>query len=90
MDQQLTEISTKLDNLTTFVQSNMVTKQELADLREELPSRADFAQLQTSVDGIAKRYKETQQEMTVTIGRTKRMEEWIQRAAAKIGVDYKP
>ncbi|MGI8838836.1 MAG: hypothetical protein ACR2H4_19680 [Pyrinomonadaceae bacterium] len=90
MDQQLTEISTKLDNLTTFIQKNMVTKEELADLRHELPSRTDFSQLQTSVDGIARQYKDTQDELKITAERTTRIEKWVLQAAAKIGVEYKP
>jgi hypothetical protein len=67
-----------------------MTKQELQDLRDELPTKEDFAQLQTSVDGIAKRFKDTEEELAVTSERTSRMEAWIQKAAVKIGVKYKP
>lgn len=87
---QLEEIGNKLDNLRTFLDKNMVTKQELEDLRDELPTRGDFSQLQTSVDGIAKQFQEQKQEQTVGASRVSRMEAWIMNAAAKIGVEYKP
>lgn len=67
----------------------MLTKQELEELRNDLPTRADFSSLQASVDGIAKRYLSTDQEQTVTGARTIRMEAWIQKAAKKIGLEYK-
>jgi hypothetical protein len=79
-----------LDHLKKFLDENMVTKQELQDLREELPTRADFNQLQTSVDGIAKQFLDHKQEQIVGASRASRMEAWIVRAAAKIGVEYKP
>jgi hypothetical protein len=90
MDHQLQDISQRLDKLTDFLRENMVTKQELEDLRVELPSRTEFHQLQTSVDGIAKRFKDTDEELQVVGERTSRMEAWIQKAANKIGVEYKP
>lgn len=90
MDQELKNINTKLDKLTNFLAEHMVTKQELKSLKADLPTRADFAQLQTSVDGLAKRYKNTDEEIQVFSERTSRMEAWIQRAANKIGVEYKP
>lgn len=90
MDQQLTDISKRLDKLTDFLREHMVTKRELQDLRDDLPTRAEFAQLQTSVDGIARLFKNTDQELLVVGERTSRMEKWIQRAADKIGVEYKP
>ena len=79
-----------LDDLKKFLDENMVTKQELQDLREELPTRADFNQLQTSVDGIAKQFLDHKQEQIVGASRASRMEAWIMKAAEKIGLEYKP
>jgi phosphopantetheine adenylyltransferase len=90
MDQQLNDINERLDKLTDFLRDNMVTKQELQEMRDDLPTRAEFAQLQTSVDGIAKQFKNSEQELLVVGERTARMEKWIQRAADKIGLEYKP
>jgi predicted nucleic acid-binding Zn-ribbon protein len=90
MDKQLENINKRLDSLRAFLEKHMVTKQELEDLRAELPMRADFVQLQTSVDSFAKRYKRTDEELQVVGERTSRMEAWIQKAASKVGVEYKP
>ena len=93
-DEQLKSLATKndqrVDNLKKFLDENMVTKQELQDLREELPTRADFDQLQTSVDGIAKQFLDYEQERIVGAARASRMEAWIMKAAEKIGLEYNP
>jgi hypothetical protein len=68
----------------------MVTKQELDDVREELPNRGDFNQLQISVDSIARQFHEQKQEQIIGAARASRMETWIIKAAAKIGLEYKP
>jgi hypothetical protein len=98
-DEQLKNVATKddvqaidkrVDNFKKFLDENMVTKQELQDLREELPTREDFNQLQVSVDGIAKHFEEQKQEQIIGAERASRMETWIIKAASKIGVEYKP
>ncbi|HEV7681924.1 MAG TPA: hypothetical protein VGO68_07375 [Pyrinomonadaceae bacterium] len=90
MDQQLEGISKRLDKLADFLRQNMVTKHEFEDLKADLPTKPEFHQLQTAVDGIAKRFKDTDEDLQVVGERTSRMEKWIQRAANKIGVAYKP
>jgi hypothetical protein len=87
---ELNELKSDVTDLKKFVQTNMVTKQELDDLRDELPTRTDFNTLQQSVDGIAKHFQEQKQEQIVGASRSKRMEAWIIKAAEKIGVEYKP
>jgi len=87
MDQ---EINNEFKSLRDFLNKNMVTKQELEDLRVDLPTRADFSKLQTSVDGIAKQFQDQRQEQIVGAARTARMEAWIVNAANKIGLEYKP
>jgi len=84
------ETSIAFNDLRVFLRNNMVTKQDLQDLRDDLPTKADFNQLLTSVDGIAKRFKDADEELQVGGERSSRMEAWIQKAAPKIGVDYKP
>ena len=88
----LKSLATKdeLDSLKSFLQTNLVTKQELDDLREGLPTKADFNRLQQSIDGIAKEFQNQRQELMVGAARSERMESWIIRAAAKIGLEYKP
>jgi hypothetical protein len=87
MDQ---EIKNEFTALRDFLQENMVTKLELEELRAELPTRADFNQLQMSVDGVAKQFQDQKQEQIVGAARTSRMEAWIIKAATKIGLEYKP
>ena len=72
-----------------FLAENMVTKQELDERLQTLATKQDFHDLLTSVDGIAKRFKDTDEELPVVAGWTSRMEEWSQKAANKIGVEYK-
>lgn len=90
MDQQLADISEKLENLTDFLRKHMVTKQELEDLKSDLPTKADFHLLQSSVDGLAKQFKNTDDELKVVVERASRIEAWIKKAAPKVGVEYKP
>lgn len=90
MDQDLKNLNKRLDKLTTFIEQNMLTKQELEDLRSDLPNREDFANLQSSVDGFAKGFLTTEQELRITSARTLHMEDWVRKAAKKIGVIYKP
>jgi uncharacterized protein YigA (DUF484 family) len=85
MDQAIKDINKRLDKLTPFIEQNMLTKQELDDLRSDLPTRADFANLLSSVDGIAKRFSNQGDEMLIIGERTSRMEKWIQQEAKKIG-----
>lgn len=85
---ELDGVKSDIADLRKFVQTNMVTKQELDDLREELPTRADFNKLQQSVDGIARQFQEQRQELIVGASRSERMEAWIIKAAEKIGVEY--
>jgi uncharacterized protein DUF2730 len=79
-----------LDKLRDFLRNNMATKQEIEEKFETLPTKDDFHQLQRSVEGIASRYENHDQEIIVIGERTSRMEKWIQTAAKKIGVTYKP
>ncbi len=87
MDQ---ETKNEFRSLRDFLNKNMVTKQELEELRADLPTRSEFNQLQTSVDGIAKQFQDQRQEQVVGAARAARMEAWIIKAAAQIGLDYEP
>jgi hypothetical protein len=94
MDQQQADISQRLDNLTTFLRENMVTKQELTEqidqLRLEVVTKEELRALTATIDGLAKIVKDFYQEVTIMSARVTRMETWIQQAANQIGVEYKP
>ncbi len=83
-------IENRFDTLMAFLDKHMVTREDFVARFETVPTRQDFNVLQRSVDGIAKSYKDTGQELLVVGERTSRMETWIIKAAAKIGLDYKP
>jgi len=87
---ELDGVKSDISDLKEFVQANMVTREEFENRLDELPTRADFNQLQISVDGIARQFQEQKQEQIVGASRSKRMEAWIIKAADKIGVEYKP
>jgi hypothetical protein len=59
------------------------------DLKNELASKSDVNNIQISLDGYAKQSKDYYQEVTVLIAKVNRMEQWIQRVAEKVGVEYK-
>ncbi len=63
------------------------TKEDLAAL--ELKFDQKFDKVLTLLDSVAKNMKDYHQEVTVNRSRLERMEEWIQKAAPKIGVEYK-
>src|ERR1051326_7355447 len=86
--QRVTAIDQRVDNLTRFLDQNMVTREEFDNRLDELPTRQDFSQLQVSVDGIAKNFEEQKQEQVIGAERASRMEAWIIKAATKIGVEY--
>ena len=79
-----------LDNLRDFLSEHMVTKQEIEERFETLPTKNDFHQLQNGVDAIAKGYLTYEQELRITSARTLEMEDWIRKAADKIGIRYNP
>lgn len=87
MDQ---ETSTAINNLRDFLEKNMMTRVEIEERFDQLPTREDFNQLQISVDGIAKQFQDQKQEQVIGTARALRMEAWIIKAANKIGVEYKP
>jgi hypothetical protein len=89
-DEQLKRLATKadFDNLKTFIQTNVALKDDIQTLKTELPSKEDFSQLQTSVDGLAKLTKDYYEEVIVLRGKVERMEKWIQDASLKLGLKY--
>ena len=60
------------------------TKKEFAEFTDSM--RADFANLQTAIDGYAKRAETIFQELLMLTQRVSRLEKWIQQIAEKTGV----
>ena len=73
--------------------TNLVTKAEFALLRSDmndnfanLPSKADFSQLLTTVDKLAGEVKTYNEERNVEGARLVRIETWIKKAAEAINI----
>jgi len=62
------------------------TKEDITGLEQRLGQRLDV--LTTAVDAYAKKADTYYQEMTVLLHKVQRMEEWIRRAAEKVGINY--
>jgi hypothetical protein len=64
--------------------------QELNNIHSEVATKDELRVLTNSIDAYAKITKDYFQEVTVMGARVTRMEAWIQAAALKLGVKYKP
>ena len=93
MDQELKDqfekINTRFDSLTTFLQQHMLTKAELQEMRSELADKKDIDRVLTAVDAIAKRSKDYDENVIIALSRLDRIEQWIQDAAKKLGIEYR-
>ncbi|HKR10932.1 MAG TPA: hypothetical protein VJT15_02650 [Pyrinomonadaceae bacterium] len=98
MDQDLKNGFDRLDQrfetLLDFLRRNVPTKEELTQelnkLRTDVATKDELRVLTNSIDAYAKIAKDYFQEVTVMGTRISRMESWIQAAAVKLGVEYKP
>jgi len=61
---------------------------QTALLREELPSKEDYFQLQAAVDGLAKRMDDHHAEILSLTHRSDRIESWVKKAAPKVEIPF--
>jgi cell shape-determining protein MreC len=94
VNDRLDNLSDRVDHLIDFLHENMVTREELKqtieELRSEVATKEELRVLVRSVDAFVKLSKDYYQELTIMSARVNRIEEWIQRAARQVGIDYKP
>jgi hypothetical protein len=94
VNDRLDNLSDRVDHLIDFLHKNMVTREELKqtieELRAEVATKEELRVLARSVDAFVKLSKDYYQELTIMSARVNRIEEWIQRAARQVGIDYKP
>jgi hypothetical protein len=64
------------------------TREEVATKKDFEDLRKDFRSLQTSIDNLAHRFEKYYEEQKIQAHRLDRMEEWIKKAASKLGLDY--
>lgn len=78
------------DDIKAIVQAGKEiysTKEDLAALDIKFGEKLNS--IANTLDAMAKSMKDYHQEATVNRTRVERMEEWIQKAAQKIGLEYK-
>ena len=67
----------------------LATKVDIKDLKTEISElRESLRSLTTSVDNLAKVIKDLQLEYHAVLNKLNRMEEWIKKASAKLGIDF--
>lgn len=62
------------------------TRDEMKDMVDNLVTKEEFSNLQTSVDAYAKKADAYFQEMVMLTHKVDRMEKWIQQIAEKVGI----
>lgn len=85
----------KVDFIVEFIQTKLVTKDELEQSENRLKKlidikadKADIARLTTQIDGLAKQIKDYHQEMIMFTRKVERMEAWIKKVSLKVGIPY--
>ncbi|HEX5430300.1 MAG TPA: hypothetical protein VFX17_04490 [Patescibacteria group bacterium] len=81
------------DDITQIVQAVTNAEKEFLYTKSELDEKfkqqqESFATLQTSMDGLASIFKKYYEEQQIYIHKVKTIEEWIKKAASKLGIDY--
>jgi len=71
-----------VQNIITAGREVFATKEDITGLGQRLDV------LTNAVDAYAKKADAYYQEMTVLLHKVQRMEEWIRRAAEKVGINY--
>ncbi len=84
------ELEQRFEKLQAFIIEHIASKQDLLDLKQELPTKVDFQNLQSSVDTIARLQQDNANEIKVLGAQITRLEQWVINAAPKLGVEYKP
>jgi len=74
------------DDIKKITDAQIEAQREIFYTKEDMDTK--FSNLQASVDSIAKDKKTKDQEMPVLSGRIKKIENWMDKAAPKIGVEF--
>ena len=90
MGSQFQDVYSRLDRIQTFMMEHLVTRAELDERLSNLPTKEDFQNLVTTVDGYARNVKEVGEEIVVLGEKANRLEAWAKQAGTKLGVEYNP
>ena len=86
------ELATKedLENLTTRILSSVATKEDFAELNQEIAHLREVVQsLTVSVDKLAKVVDDTRVEYAAISSKIDRHEKWIHQLAERLGMKLK-
>lgn len=76
------ELNQLTDYLVVAFKDIFATKEDISDLKDS------FNSLQMSVDGIARNHLKMDQESIIQTYRMQQAENWIDKAAPKIGIEF--
>jgi hypothetical protein len=85
------------DDIKKITQAQIEAQKEVFFTKDEMDAKfysktemdVKFSSIQTSVDAIAKDKQTKDQEMPVLNSRIKKTEDWIDKAAIKIGLEFR-
>ncbi len=87
MDQELKQ---QLDRMEAFLMNHMVTKEEFSQLGQKVDKiEQSVNQLTQSVERLATLVQKMMDEHTAIKHQMLAMQDWIRKAAEKIGVEFK-
>jgi len=68
----------------------LATKEDLKDFYNKAEIDKKFSLLQTSIDRYMKKVQTIFEEAVIQKYRLSRVDDWVQKASNKIGIDYNP
>ncbi len=90
LKEQFEKIDKRFDNLTSFLQNNMVTKEELNALSGKVTKLEESVnRLTEAVEKLTVAVQNITKEHTVIKHQILIMQDWMRKAAEKIGVEFK-
>ena len=67
----------------------LATKEDIKELKAEINElRESLRMLTNSVDSLAKAVKDLQVEYSMVLSKVNRIEDWVKKASAKIGIEF--
>lgn len=86
--QKINDLSDRFDQLQSFLMEHAVTKQDLQQAIEGLPTKNDFSNLASHIDGYAKNVNDVGKEIVILGEKANRLEAWAKLVAGKLGIEY--
>ncbi len=88
--EQFDKVNTRFDSLQAFMVEHLVTKADLDERIASLPTKEDFQNVITHIDGYSKTVKDVADEVMILGEKANQLEVWAKQAGTKLGADYTP